>query len=74
MRTFDSQSTSSVHAHTRFVSSLGVGGADVDDEVEVLELEALRHVGVAQARTHVGVLVHQREHAVHHLAELLAQI
>src|SRR4051794_39811905 len=47
------------------------GGADVDDHVEVLELEALRDVGVAQLRAHVGVLAHEREDAVHDGSELL---
>src|SRR4051794_40765873 len=46
------------------------GRADVDDHVEVREGEALRHVGGAQARAHLGVLAHHREDAVHHLAEL----
>src|SRR4051812_11894392 len=47
------------------------GGADVDDHVDVLELEALRHIGVAELRAHVGVLAHEREDAVHDGAELL---
>src|SRR3954453_15455748 len=46
------------------------GRADVDDHVEVWELEALRHVGVAQRGPHLRVLAHHREHPVHHLAEL----
>ena len=48
---------------------VGPSRADVDDEVEVDELEALRYVGVAQLRPHVGVLAHHREDTVHHLAE-----
>src|SRR3954447_18664307 len=45
--------------------------ADVDHEVEVVELEALRHVGVAEGRPHLGVVAHHPEHLVDHLAELV---
>ena len=47
-----------------------LAGADVDDEVEVVELEALRRVGVAQRRPHLRVFAHHREDLVHHLLEL----
>src|SRR3954451_1712955 len=48
-----------------------LGRADVHDHVDVVELEALRDVGVAQLRPHLGVLVHHREDLVDDLAELL---
>src|SRR5215208_6330735 len=51
-----------------------LGGADVDREVVVGELEALRHVRVAQLRPHVWVAVHHREDLVDHLDELVLRL
>ena len=56
------------------MGSPGRAGADVDDHLEVGELESLRGVGVTQLRPHLRVLAHQRERAVHHLAELLGRL
>jgi hypothetical protein len=44
------QSTSSDHSQWRLPSPAAVARADVDDQVDVVELEALRDVGVAQLR------------------------
>ena len=71
IRTFGSQSTSSVHSQCRLPSSPSRRGADVDDHVDVGELEALRDVRVPQLRPHLGVGVHHPEDPVHDLAELL---
>ena len=46
--TLGSQSTSSVHSQCEVAVARRSRGADVHDQVEVVELEALRHVGVAQ--------------------------
>src|SRR5919107_1834896 len=51
-----------------------LGGADVDHEVEVGELEALRDVGVAQLRAHLGIGVHHREDLVDDLDELVLRV
>jgi hypothetical protein len=47
-------------------------GADVHHEVEIVELEALGHVRLAQLRPHVRVLAHERERPVHDLPELVS--
>ena len=74
MRTFGSHAMSSLHVPHEVRRLVRRRRAHVHDEVEILELEPLWHVGVAQARAHVRVLVHQREDPVHHLAELLRAI
>ena len=65
-----SQSTSSVHSQWRLPPSPVAGGADVGDEVEVLELVAHRDVGVAQLGAHLRVLVHHGEDPVDDRPEL----
>ena len=49
-------------------------GADVHHHVDVVELEALRDVCVAELGPHVGVLAHHREDPVHDLPELLGGV
>src|SRR6202035_5226390 len=54
-------------------SLIRLSGPDVHHQVEVGELESLWHVGVAQLRSHLRILAHHREHAVHHLTEFLGR-
>src|SRR5829696_5352365 len=49
-------------------------GADVDHQVDVLEVVAHRDVGVAQLRAHGRIVVHHPEDAVHHRLELLGRV
>src|SRR3954453_4167077 len=63
--TFTTRSRSGNSKRCGVSGAVVAGRRDVHDEVEVGELEALRRVGVAQLRSHVGIGAHHLEHSIH---------